>query len=85
MSSVRTAEARLIPPCGLWRALRAGILLAVGLTASPAKAEPLAPRDVPEPLRPWIGWVMRGHESELCPTLIGDANRLIAPFCADRR
>jgi hypothetical protein len=50
-------------------------LLGLCLTASLAKAQSLAPREVPEPLRPWIGWVMRGHESELCPTLVDDANR----------
>jgi hypothetical protein len=47
----------------------------VCLCALQAMAEPLAPREVPEPLRPWISWVMRDHESELCPTLQGEAAR----------
>jgi hypothetical protein len=41
------------------------------LAASPAGAEPMAERDVPEPLRPWIGWVLRGHEDALCPVQNG--------------
>ncbi|HTF32658.1 MAG TPA: hypothetical protein VK714_03025 [Myxococcota bacterium] len=53
----------------------AAALLTLCLLATQAMAEPLAPRDAPEPLRPWVGWVMRGHESELCPAFVGDTGR----------
>lgn len=39
------------------------------LAAAPLGAEPLARADVPEPLRPWVDWVLRGHETESCPFL----------------
>jgi hypothetical protein len=47
-------------------ALLFGALL---LAAGPLAAEPLAREDVPEPLRPWVDWVLRGHEAETCPFL----------------
>ncbi len=49
------------------RALAAG--LATFLFALAAHAEPLARDDVPEPLRAWVDWVLRGHEHETCPAL----------------
>jgi hypothetical protein len=39
--------------------------------APPAAAEPLARDEVPEPLAPWVDWVLRGHEAERCPFLDG--------------
>jgi hypothetical protein len=42
---------------------------ALVLLATPLSAAPLARGDVPEPLRPWVDWVLRGHESETCPFL----------------
>ena len=61
------------------RHLRCALVVACSLVwltvAGRAAAEPLALRDVPEPLRPWIGWVLHGQEGELCPTLTGDASR----------
>jgi hypothetical protein len=48
----------------------AALVLAAGL-AAPAAAERLAREDVPEPLRPWVGWAIRGHEDALCPSLSG--------------
>src|SRR5512137_506240 len=33
-----------------------------------AHASPALP-DVPEPLRPWIDWVLHGHEDARCPFL----------------
>jgi hypothetical protein len=32
-----------------------------------ARAEPLSRSEVPEPLRPWADWVLRGHEDQFCP------------------
>ena len=45
------------------------------LAGIPAAAEPLAREDVPEPLRPWVDWALRGHEAETCPFLHGDGQR----------
>jgi hypothetical protein len=43
--------------------------LLVVVAGQPAGAEPLTEAEVPEPLRPWISWVLRGHEQERCPAL----------------
>lgn len=45
--------------------------LAALLLSVPATAAPLAPEDAPAPLKPWVGWALRGHEPELCPFLNG--------------
>src|SRR5262245_34108879 len=37
-------------------------------------AEPLDPKNVPEPLKPWTAWVLDGKEDALCPTLQGQAD-----------
>lgn len=39
------------------------------LAFSTAFSAPLKPEDVPAPLKPWIGWALKGHEAELCPFL----------------
>jgi hypothetical protein len=31
-------------------------------------AEPLDPKAVPEPLKPWVGWALDGKDDALCPT-----------------
>jgi hypothetical protein len=52
--------------------------LALGVAALAAPrvwAGPLAPRDVPEPLAPWVDWVLRGHEEQRCPFLDGGEQR----------
>ncbi|MGH7965553.1 MAG: hypothetical protein ACRERD_27700, partial [Candidatus Binatia bacterium] len=38
-------------------------------------AAPLAPQDVPEPLRPWTQWVLHGHEEQRCPFLYNDGTQ----------
>jgi len=49
------------------------------LSAADARAEgPLDPKAVPEPLRPWTGWVLHG-KADLCPTLHGVSGG--APQC----
>jgi hypothetical protein len=50
-------------------------LLLAAFGARFAGAEPLAPRDVSEPLAPWVDWVLRGHEEERCPFLDGSGKR----------
>ncbi len=37
-------------------------------------AGPLTREKTPEPLRPWIDWVLYGHEEERCPFFQGDAD-----------
>jgi len=49
--------------------------LAALFLAHTSAAEPLAREDVPEPLRPWVDWVLRGHEAETCPFLTQLGNR----------
>lgn len=56
------------------RAWCAASLLAAMVTAGAPRAAtgaPLARKDVPSPLAPWVDWVLRGHEDELCPFLDG--------------
>ena len=53
-------------------------LLALSTLIPAARAQPLAPADVPPALRPWIPWAMHGSEQQTCPRLEGtDA----APGC----
>ncbi len=49
--------------------------LCAALVASPLAAAPLARADVPEPLRPWVDWVLHGHEAEACPFLHAQGER----------
>jgi len=44
------------------------------LVASVALAAPLRPEEIPEPLRPWTRWVLRGQEWARCPFLGGLSN-----------
>ena len=53
---------------GAW-ALRPALVLVASLLSAPLAAAPLAPEAVPEPLRPWVPWVLRGHEERECPLL----------------
>ncbi len=52
------------------------VLLAVcGLAATGARAERMGREQVPEPLRPWIDWVLHGRDELRCPFLHGGATR----------
>src|SRR5947209_133890 len=57
------------------RTARFAMLLASFFTVlsfvTEAHAEPLDPKGVPEPLKPWTGWALRGKADALCPTLHG--------------
>ena len=46
-------------------------LLLSALSAVPAAAEPRREEQVPEPLRPWIEWVLQGHDEARCPFFQG--------------
>lgn len=53
-------------------------LLVLSLLLPIAEARPLPREAVPEPLRPWIGWVLHGQEENLCP---GQADQTEAHVC----
>ena len=47
--------------------LRRGVsTLLIALALSGARAAPMSPGDVPEPLQGWIGWTLHGHEHVRC-------------------
>lgn len=52
-------------------------LLTVALLSSSllSAAEPLKREEVPSPLKDWVGWVLRGHEAELCSLSRGTGAR----------
>ncbi|HXO20244.1 MAG TPA: hypothetical protein VOA87_10030, partial [Thermoanaerobaculia bacterium] len=56
-------------PAAPWLLLATAL---AALAAAPAAAQPLPRERVPEPLRPWTDWALRGQESALCPYLLGD-------------
>lgn len=43
--------------------------------ATPTRAEPMARDQVPEPLRPWIDWVLRDRQDAACPFFDGSTDR----------
>ncbi|UOG91014.1 MAG: hypothetical protein L3K52_12485 [Candidatus Thiothrix sulfatifontis] len=43
-----------------------------------AHANPLAPEQVPDPLKPWIGWVLDGYKDLQCPYLFNAEERQCA-------
>ena len=54
----------------------AGLGLAVVAVPTAIRAEPLATADVPEPLRPWIPWVLYGQDTRRCPFLSGQSDKM---------
>jgi len=55
--------------------VRLAVLLLIVVAARvPALAGPLPRKDVPEPLRPWIDWVLRDHEEAGCPIVAAPAS-----------
>ena len=47
--------------------MRLALVPSLLLVLSAARAQPLAPGDVPPALRPWIPWAMHGSEQRACP------------------
>jgi len=37
-------------------------------------AKPVSPQDVPEPLKPWVGWALHDSEQRVCPFLYNNAD-----------
>ena len=50
------------------------VIFCLLIAAPAALAEPLSREQVPEPLRPWTDWVLRGHEDQLCPVVQNPGN-----------
>ena len=50
------------------------VFVCLMIVAPAVHAEPLSHDQVPEPLRPWTDWVLRGHEDQLCPVVQNSAN-----------
>ncbi len=50
--------------------MRKSVLLVAFMGMGPVLAQPLEPKDVPDPLKPWIQWALRGHEEARCPTVV---------------
>ncbi len=61
--------------CGRGFSVLCACLLATFGLAVAVQAEALPREQVPEPLKPWIDWALRGHEQELCPYFDGAADR----------
>ena len=55
------------------------LLLAIVLVSSNIKATPLSPENVPEPLKPWVDWVLHG-EVKPCPYLDGTEDSRICSW-----
>ena len=43
------------------------------VTSFPAWADPLDPKDVPAPLKPWVPWALHGAELQTCPRVPTEA------------
>lgn len=55
--------------------LRALVLLLAALLGLPVSAAPLDSRDVPAPLKPWVGWVLNDHAQRFCAAAHDNANQ----------
>ncbi|MGQ0528337.1 MAG: hypothetical protein ACT4PG_00685 [Panacagrimonas sp.] len=57
--------------------MKVGLLVLIHLLlALPAWAAPMNPRDVPDPLKPWIPWVLHDQQARFCPPTPDAAQRL---------
>jgi hypothetical protein len=59
--------------------MRKLVLLVTLVGMRPVLAQPLDPKDAPDPLKPWVNWVLRGHEEERCPPVV--RGHALAPEC----
>src|SRR2546428_12938430 len=51
------------------------VTIAASSAMTASAADPLTREQTPEPLRPWIDWVLHGHETERCPFFQGDGEK----------
>ena len=54
--------------------LASSFFLPSRLAGGARATEPLSPKDVPEPLKPWTAWVTSGMDSALCPVFADHAD-----------
>ena len=54
---------------------RLSVLLLCVLVAPRAGAKPMSAEEVPEPLKPWIPWVLHGQEAQRCPFLYNNPDK----------
>lgn len=54
----------------------AGLGLAAAAVPNAIRADPLSLADVPEPLRPWVPWVLYEQDARRCPFLSGQSDKL---------
>ena len=59
--------------------MRKLVLLLTLLGMRPVLGQPLEPKDVPEPLKPWVNWALRGHEEARCPPV--ERDEALTPEC----
>ena len=59
------------------------VLVVLAATCTTTPAGPLTREKTPEALRPWIDWVLYGHEEERCPFFQGDAGHRRCGRCVD--
>lgn len=66
------------------RSLRLWLTVGLGLASIPvlSAGEPLLRSQVPEPLSPWIDWVLRGSEDASCALVLGSADTRLCRFPA---
>jgi hypothetical protein len=48
-----------------------GAVLGTWLLVAPLTGAAMPPEEVPEPLQPWVSWVLHGHEDLACPLATG--------------
>ncbi len=51
------------------------LVFLISAAAVQPRAAPLSEEAVPEPLKPWVEWVLHGHESRRCPFVYRDFDR----------
>ncbi len=59
---------------------RFAICLVILFCASPIFADPLPKQNVPEPLKPWIDWVLHGEKEQDCPLVYNHLSKKICSW-----
>ncbi|HIJ84482.1 MAG TPA: hypothetical protein HPQ00_09800, partial [Magnetococcales bacterium] len=54
--------------------------LVAPVLSAPLQAGPLTPDQTPEPLKPWVDWVLHGKEETRCPRLPGSDATTLCPW-----
>ncbi|MBF0620346.1 MAG: hypothetical protein HQL54_00320 [Magnetococcales bacterium] len=56
------------------------LLFVLFVLVYPAQSAPMTESQVPEQLKPWISWVMHGHEQSRCPTPHDNSNQRLCAW-----